>query len=45
MRAKTKTPKIIKMTLIVILDVIAELHKSFSQQTLAIIELAFHYNK
>jgi hypothetical protein len=40
MRAKIKAPIIMKSVLKVIFDVIAELHRSVSQQTLAIMEFA-----
>jgi hypothetical protein len=43
MRAKKKAIITMKTTLIVIFGVIAELHKSFSQQIFAIIELALNY--
>lgn len=43
MRAKIKAPIIMKSVLKVIFDVIAELQKSVSQQTLAIMELALTY--
>ncbi len=43
MRAKKKAPITIKTPPIVIFGVIAELHKSFSQQRLAITELALNY--
>jgi hypothetical protein len=42
MRAKKKAPRTIIMVPIVIFGVMAELHKSPSQQTLAIIELALN---
>jgi hypothetical protein len=45
MRAKKKAPITIKSVPIVIFGVIAELHKSVSQHTLAIIELALTYQK
>jgi len=43
MRAKKKAPITIKTLPIVIFGIIAELHKSFSQQRLAITELALNY--
>ena len=45
MRAKKKAPTTIKRAPSVIFGVTAELHKSFSQHTLAIIELASTYNR